>query len=221
MTGLEEESILGREISQKAPSLQTTQNPESSGTTLSTTQQSSLERIASFESIVVQGNPQPEETLAHTRGPDRLSTPFSPRFLALTSEAVEKKWGIVLPRNTVLLQLEPKELGSLLVEVRLTGGKHLEASFWAESSTVRTLLQSHLSALNQVLTQQGLQPQQLSVGSPEGFSQQFSHSSQQQSSFHSSAQGGGQGWEGQRRSNHADGISRRNADHHQLVDVLI
>lgn len=67
-----------------------------------------------------------------------------------------------VPRNTVVLQVEPPELGTLVVQVRQVD-EHFTASFWAESSEVRSLLQGHFPALNQALSQQGFQVAQLAL----------------------------------------------------------
>lgn len=94
-----------------------------------------------------------------------------------------------VPRNTVVLQVEPPELGTLVVQVRQVD-EHLTASFWAESSEVRSLLQGHFPALNEALSQQGFEVAQLTLnmhlghgfaGHSGGFAQQralataFSH----------------------------------------------
>lgn len=87
---------------------------------------------------------------------------------------------VPVSRDTVLLQLEPPELGTLLVQVRQVN-EQLTASFWAESSDVRSLLQAHFPALNQVLSQQGLAVQQISLhlATGNGFAEQFGQFSQQ------------------------------------------
>jgi flagellar hook-length control protein FliK len=87
---------------------------------------------------------------------------------------------VPVSRDAVLLQLEPPELGTLLVQVRQVN-EQLTASFWAESSDVRSLLQAHFPALNQVLSQQGLAVQQISLhlATGNGFAEQFGQFSQQ------------------------------------------
>lgn len=144
-------------------------------------------------------------------------------FLAIPSdhgERSEARWGLMLPRNTVMFKLEPEELGSLIVQVRLTGKKSLEASFWAESSTMRTLLQTQLPSLNQALTQQGFHPQQLFVDSQEGFSSQLSSFTYQHSASHSFTSGHEQGWGEQRRQELAQELLRHPKSE-GLVDVVI
>ncbi len=136
-------------------------------------------------------------------------------------EGTEKRWGLILPRNTVLLKLEPAELGSLVVQVRLTGKKNLEASFWTESSTVRTLLQAQLPSLNQVLTQQGFQPQQFFIASQEGFSNQLPSFAHQHSASHSFTSGHGQGWGERRRQEQSHELPYWLQKSEGLVDVVI
>jgi hypothetical protein len=67
-----------------------------------------------------------------------------------------------VPRNTVVLQVEPPELGTLVMQVRQVD-EHFTASFWAESSEVRSLLQGHFPALNEALSQQGFEVSQLTL----------------------------------------------------------
>jgi flagellar hook-length control protein FliK len=95
-------------------------------------------------------------------------------------QAVASLRYVPVARGTVLLQLEPPELGTLLVQVRQVN-EQLTASFWAESSDVRSLLQAHFPALNQVLSQQGLAVQQISLhlATGNGFAEQFGQFAQQ------------------------------------------
>lgn len=98
---------------------------------------------------------------------------------------------VPVARDTVLLQLEPPELGTLLVQVRQVN-EQLIASFWAESSDVRSLLQAHFPALNQVLSQQGLAVQQISLhlATGNGFAEQFGQFSQQHGTSQTFSHGG-------------------------------
>lgn len=155
---------------------------------------------------------------------EKSSGPPQRTFLAVSSdhgERSETRWGLMLPRNTVMFKLEPEELGSLIVQVRLTGKKSLEASFWAESSTMRTLLQNQLPSLNQALTQQGFHPQQLFIDSQEGFSSQLSSFTHQHSASHSFTSGHGQGWGEQRRQEQAQEFPRWHQKPEGLIDVMI
>ncbi len=95
-----------------------------------------------------------------------------------------------LSRNTVLLQLEPPELGTLLVQVSQVD-KQLVATFWADSSEVRALLQAHFPALHQMLSQQGSHIQQmvLDMATGGGFAEQFGQFSQRYSASHTFSQG--------------------------------
>lgn len=88
--------------------------------------------------------------------------------------------------NTVLLRLEPPELGTLFVQVRQVN-EQLMASFWADSSDIRSLLQDHFPALTQALSEQGLQVQQISLDLASGdeFAKQFAqqHSDSEANTF--------------------------------------
>jgi hypothetical protein len=93
-------------------------------------------------------------------------------------------------RSSVLLQLEPPGLGTLLVHVRHMDEK-LIASFWTESSEVQSLLRAHFPALHQVLSEQGLSVQQVSLhlATGDGTGEQLSQFSQQQSTAYAFSQG--------------------------------
>jgi Flagellar hook-length control protein FliK len=108
---------------------------------------------------------------------------------------------VPVARGTILLQLEPPELGTLLVQVRQVN-EQLTASFWAESSDVRSLLQAHFPALNQVLSQQGLAAQQISLhlATGNGFAEQFGQFSQQHGTSQTFAHGHREEGGGSRRS---------------------
>ena len=95
-----------------------------------------------------------------------------------------------LSRNTVLLQLEPPELGTLLVQVSQVD-KQLVATFWADSPEVRALLQAHFPTLHQMLSQQGSHIQQmvLDMATGGGFAEQFGQFSQRYSASHTFSQG--------------------------------
>jgi flagellar hook-length control protein FliK len=126
-----------------------------------------------------------------------------------------------LSRSTVLLQLDPPELGTLFVQVRHVD-EQLTASFWAESSEVRSLLQSHFPELNQLLSQQGLTAQQISLhlATGNGFAEQFGQFSQQ----HSAAQTFSQGNRGKTSGGRQHDLDNE-ADHRQpnngRVDITI
>ena len=97
---------------------------------------------------------------------------------------------VPVSHGTVLLQLEPPELGPLLVQVRQVN-EQLTASFWAESSDVRSLLQAHFPALSQVLSQQGFAVQQISLhlATGNGFAEQFGQFAQQHGTSQTFAHG--------------------------------
>ena len=73
-----------------------------------------------------------------------------------------RPWPRPWPANTVLLHLEPRELGALLVQVQVSE-KRLIASFRAQSPEAETLLRSHLPALHESLSQQGFEVQPIAI----------------------------------------------------------
>ncbi|HEY7492889.1 MAG TPA: flagellar hook-length control protein FliK, partial [Candidatus Tectomicrobia bacterium] len=95
------------------------------------------------------------------RPPEDVPESLAPRGHHTALEAVTRQVG-PLPRHTILLQLEPPELGHVRVQIRLLD-ERLAAAFWADSSEVRALLQAHLPMLHQALNQQGFQTHQLSI----------------------------------------------------------
>ena len=75
-----------------------------------------------------------------------------------------------MPANTVVLHLEPQELGALLLQVRVND-KHLIASFQAQSPEAETLLRTHLPSLHESLSQHGFEVQPIAITRvAEGFS---------------------------------------------------
>jgi flagellar hook-length control protein FliK len=103
-----------------------------------------------------------------------------------------RQWPRPLPSNTVLLRLDPPELGALMVQVRVSD-KRLIASFRAQSSEVEALLRTHLPALHASLSQQGFEVQPIAVThGTDGFSAHMGAGSgtftQQHSTFHAFAQ---------------------------------
>jgi hypothetical protein len=84
-----------------------------------------------------------------------------PRVPLAALEAVAKQAGH-LPHHTILLQLEPPELGHVRVQVRLID-ERLAATFWADSPEVRALLHAHLPILHHAVNQQGFQAHQLAI----------------------------------------------------------
>ena len=60
-----------------------------------------------------------------------------------------RPWPRPAPVNGVLLHLEPRELGSLLVQVRVSD-KRLIASFRAQSPEAEAILRAHLPALHEI-----------------------------------------------------------------------
>jgi flagellar hook-length control protein FliK len=127
-----------------------------------------------------------------------------------------------LPRNTVVLQLEPPELGHIRVQVRLTD-ERLSAAFWADSPEVRTLLHTHLPTLQQALTQHGFQTQQISIAlAADGLSDYAGQFSQQHSAFQSFSHGSEPGIRGGLRAPLiAQGTTTDKYAHDGLVDVVI
>ena len=90
-----------------------------------------------------------------------------PRSYSL--EAMEHPWPRPVPANTVVLQLEPRELGALLLQVRVHD-KHLIASFQAQSPEAETLLRTHLPSLHESLSQHGFEVQPIAISlAAEGF----------------------------------------------------
>ena len=73
-----------------------------------------------------------------------------------------RPWPRPLPANTVLLHLEPRELGALLVQVHVSE-KRLIASFRAQSPEAEALLRTHLPALHESLSQQGFEVQPIAI----------------------------------------------------------
>lgn len=153
--------------------------------------------------------------------PEDSQAPSAPPMPRLDLEAMTKQAGH-LSRNTVLLQLEPPELGRLQVQVRLTD-ERLAAAFWAESPEVRTLLHTRLPMLQQALTQQGFQTQQISIAlATDGFIDYSGQFSQQHSAFQPFAQGGEQGTPGSIRDTLiAQGMTTDKYAHDGLVNVVI
>jgi hypothetical protein len=85
-------------------------------------------------------------------------------------EDLGRQWPRPLPANTVVLHIEPRELGALLLQVRVND-KHLIASFLAQSSEAETLLRTHLPSLHESLSQHGFEVQPIAVTRvAEGFS---------------------------------------------------
>ena len=73
-----------------------------------------------------------------------------------------RQWSRRLPANTVLLHLEPRELGALLVQVHVSE-KRLIASFRAQSPEAEALLRTHLPVLHESLSQQGFEVQPIAI----------------------------------------------------------
>ena len=85
-------------------------------------------------------------------------------------EDLGRQWPRPLPANTVVLHLEPRELGALLLRVRVNN-KRLIASFQAQSPEAETLLRSHLPSLHESLSQHGFEVQPIAITrAAEGFS---------------------------------------------------
>ena len=90
-----------------------------------------------------------------------------PRSYSL--EDMGRPWPRPMPANTVVLHLEPRELGALLLQVRVHD-KHLIASFQAQSPEAETLLRTHLPSLHESLSQHGFEVQPIAISlAAEGF----------------------------------------------------
>ena len=82
--------------------------------------------------------------------------------LSSSLEDMGRPWPRPLPANTVVLHLEPRELGALLLHVRVND-KHLIASFQAQSPEAETLLRTHLPSLQESLSQHGFEVQPIAI----------------------------------------------------------
>jgi Flagellar hook-length control protein FliK len=136
-------------------------------------------------------------------------------------ETVVRPAGHLLPHHTILLQLDPPELGAMQIRVRLTH-EHLAASFWADSPEVRALIQSHFPALNQSLSEHGFQEHQISMSLATGeFSGQTGQFAQQHAALPSAASkdSGGTGRRGS--ALHTEHPAPRRYGRPGIVDVVI
>ncbi len=77
-------------------------------------------------------------------------------------EDMGRPWPRPFPANTIILHLEPRELGGLLLQVRVND-KRLIASFQAQSPEAETLLRSHLPSLQESLSQHGFEVQPIAI----------------------------------------------------------
>jgi Flagellar hook-length control protein FliK len=77
-------------------------------------------------------------------------------------EDLGRQWPRPLPANTMVLHIEPRELGALLLQVRVND-KRLIASFQAQSSEAETLLRTHLPSLHESLSQHGFEVQPIAI----------------------------------------------------------
>ena len=85
-------------------------------------------------------------------------------------EDMGRPWPRPLPSNTMILHLEPRELGALLLQVRVND-KRLIASFQAQSPEAEALLRTHLPSLHESLSQYGFEVQPIAITqAAEGFS---------------------------------------------------
>jgi hypothetical protein len=99
--------------------------------------------------------------------PSAEPTMAVPRSYSL--EDMGRPWPRPMPANTVVLHLEPRELGALLLQVRVHD-KHLIASFQAQSPEAETLLRTHLPSLHESLSQHGFEVQPIAISlAAEGF----------------------------------------------------
>jgi hypothetical protein len=147
-----------------------------------------------------------------------LAQHTAPATLELAAPPPER----LMPRQTLLLQLHPPELGTMQIRVRLAN-EQLSASFWADSPEVRTLLQTHFPSLHQNLSAQGFQVQHISMSFTAGdFAGYPGQSAQQQEAFQSWSQSQQQPVtaEGGREAT-AISVVRRSLTRRGFVDVII
>jgi len=191
------------------------------------TQGGDPEATPSFSHLVDSGLTHPT-----TAGPAHRPSAESGATVSPPSSTPEdvlgtRQWPRPLPPNTVLLHLEPPELGTLLVQVRLSE-KRLIASFRARSPEVEALLRTHLPTLHEALSQQGFEVQPITITpATEGFSARTGTGTgaftQQHSTFHAFAQARlPSGAEETRNEVEASSIPPWPAERgHRLLDVLI
>ena len=152
---------------------------------------------------------------ARTAGLPQQTVPLIPESVAQSSE-----WSS--PQHTLLLQLQPPELGAIRIRVRVAHAQ-LSASFWADSPAVRSLLQSHFPILHQNLSEQGLQVQHIAMALTTGdFTGYLGHPAQQHPAFQPHAYSQTQPVAGE-QSGEAMVASptRRRGARRGLVDVVI
>jgi flagellar hook-length control protein FliK len=109
--------------------------------------------------------------LASARAPSHIPSAEPTMAVPLISslEDMRHPWLRPVPANTVVLHLEPRELGALLLQVRVHD-KHLIASFQAQSPEAETLLRTHLPSLHESLSQHGFEVQPIAISlAAEGF----------------------------------------------------
>lgn len=129
------------------------------------------------------------------QGQESFSTPTPepetapPPPLPFNLENLSRLWERPGTPRSVVLQLEPRELGTVVVQVHLTD-KGVVAAFRTETAAARTLLHGHLPALQDALQQQGVSTQHLSVSlSSEGWYEPFAAPLPPEPSFASFGQG--------------------------------
>jgi flagellar hook-length control protein FliK len=131
---------------------------------------------AASQALVHAMDPVLSATQTHTLRSDAPESSVPPGSTPVAPESAARLLGHPLPRNTILLQLEPPELGFVQVQVRVHHDS-LAATFWADSPEVGALLHSHLPTLNQALQEQGFDASEISInlttGSFTGHSGQF------------------------------------------------
>lgn len=149
--------------------------PSTTQTTSPATLQTSHDNAASQALVDAMDTMTPAtETRAQRSDAPEPSVP--PGSTPVAPESAARLLGHPLPRNTILLQLEPPELGFVQVQVRVHHDS-LAATFWADSPEVGALLHTHLPTLNQALQEQGFDASEISInlttGSFAGHSGQF------------------------------------------------
>ena len=138
----------------------------------------------------------------------------APTIAVPTNHSLEdlgRPWPLPLPPNTVVLHLEPRELGALLLRVRVND-KRLIASFQTQSPEAETLLRSHLPSLHESLSQHGFEVQPIAITrTAEGFSAHMGAGTGAFAHQHSAFQGFAEDWQAANASETQDEVDLQKA----------